>query len=195
MKRTLVVDDEEDMLWMLQRSLNKNMEDVEVLAARSGEEALDILHEKEVDLVITDINMPGMSGLDLLIEIKNQYPKTGVMIMTAYPSSGYKDKAMMNGSLRFIEKPFDINDLRRQVDDLLHKSDTFKGMVDGIELMDIIQFNCLSKSTSALKVKTDNTEGMIFLRTVMLFMRCAARHQAKRPFTKSSLSRVALSKT
>lgn len=164
MKRILVVDDEDDMLWMLQRNLNKNMENVEILAAHSGEEALDILGENEIDLVLTDINMPGISGLDLLIEIKNLYPKTGVMIMTAYPSSGYKDMAMMNGSLRFIEKPFDIHDLREQVKDVLSRDDYFRGVVDGVELIDIVQFNGLSKSTSALKVTTGEAEGMIFFK-------------------------------
>ena len=89
MKTVLVVDDEEDMLWMLQRNLNKGMKDVEILAAKSGEEALAILSDKSVNLVITDINMPGMNGLDLLIEINNRYPQTGVIIMTAYPSTAY----------------------------------------------------------------------------------------------------------
>jgi len=164
MKRILVVDDEEDMLWMLQRNLSKNMEGIEVLAAHSGEEALEILGDSNSDLVITDINMPGISGLDLLIEIKNRFPKTDVMIMTAYPSSVFKDKAMMNGSLRFIEKPFDINDLRQQIADVLDKGTTFQGMVNGIELMDIVQFNSLSKSKSALKVKAGDMEGMIFFK-------------------------------
>lgn len=164
MKKILVVDDEDDMLWMLQRNLNKNMDDVEILAAHSGEEALELLGKNKIDLVITDINMPGISGLDLLLEIKNLYHKTEVMIMTAYPSSGYKDAAMSNGSLKFIEKPFDINDLRKQVKDVLSRDEYFKGVVDGIELMDIVQFNGLSKSTSALNVKTKNAEGMIFFK-------------------------------
>ena len=79
MKRVLVVDDEEDMLWMLQRNLNKGMQDVEILAAKSGEEALAVLSDKPAELVITDINMPGMSGLDLLVEINNRFPGTGVI--------------------------------------------------------------------------------------------------------------------
>ncbi|MDX2494623.1 MAG: response regulator, partial [Desulfuromusa sp.] len=83
MKRVLVVDDEEDMLWMLQRNLNKGMQDVEILAAKSGEEALAVLSDQKVNLVITDINMPGISGLDLLVEINNKFPNTGVIIMTA----------------------------------------------------------------------------------------------------------------
>jgi predicted regulator of Ras-like GTPase activity (Roadblock/LC7/MglB family)/CheY-like chemotaxis protein len=162
MKRVLVVDDEEDMLWMLQRNLNKGMKDVEILAAKSGEEALAVLSDRTVDLVITDINMPGMNGLDLLIEINNRFPGTGVIIMTAYPSNAYENKAMMSGSLRFIEKPFDIKVVRAIVQEVLKDSEGFQGTVDGVDLIDIVQFNALSKATAALKVTAGDREGMIF---------------------------------
>jgi len=164
MKRVLVVDDEEDMLWMLQRNLNKGMDNVEILAAKSGEEALAILSDKSAELVITDINMPGMNGLDLLIEINNRFPETGVIIMTAYPSNAYENKAMMSGSLRFIEKPFDINEVRGIVKDALKVNDGFQGTVDGVDLIDIVQFNSLSRATAALKVTTGDQEGMIFFK-------------------------------
>lgn len=164
MKRVLVVDDEEDMLWMLQRNLNKGMQDVEILAAKSAEEALAILSDKPANLVITDINMPGMNGLDLLIEINNRFPETGVIIMTAYPSNAYENKAMMSGSLRFIEKPFDINDVRNIVKEALKVHEGFQGTVDGVDLIDIVQFNALSRATAALKVTTGDQEGMIFFK-------------------------------
>ncbi|MFT5699998.1 MAG: putative regulator of Ras-like GTPase activity (Roadblock/LC7/MglB family) [Desulforhopalus sp.] len=164
MKKVLVVDDEEDMLWMLQRNLNKGMQDVEILAAKSGEEALAILSDQKVNLVITDINMPGISGLDLLVEINNKFPDTGVIIMTAYPSNAYENKAMMSGSLRFIEKPFDIKDVRAIVEEILQPGERFQGTVDGVDLTDIVQFNGLSRATAALKVTTGNQEGMIFFK-------------------------------
>jgi predicted regulator of Ras-like GTPase activity (Roadblock/LC7/MglB family)/DNA-binding response OmpR family regulator len=164
MKRVLVVDDEEDMLWMLQRNLNKGMKDVEILAAKSGEEALALLSDRSVNLVITDINMPGMNGLDLLIEINNRFPGTGVIIMTAYPSNAYENKAMMSGSLRFIEKPFDIKVVRAIVEEVLKESEGFQGTVDGVDLIDIVQFNGLSRATAALKVTTGDREGMIFFK-------------------------------
>lgn len=164
MKRVLVVDDEEDMLWMLQRNLNKGMTDVEILAAKSGEEALALLSDRTVNLVITDINMPGMNGLDLLVEINNRFPGTGVIIMTAYPSNAYKNKAMMSGSLRFIEKPFDIKEVRLIVEEVLKEGEGFQGTVDGISLVDIVQFNGLSRATAALKVTTGDREGMIFFK-------------------------------
>ena len=165
MKRVLVVDDEADMLWMLQRNLNKDMKDVEILAAESGEEALSILSDKKVNLVISDINMPGMNGLDLLLEINNRYPQTGVIIMTAYPSNTYENQAMLGGSLRFIEKPFDIKEMRQIVQSTLNAEEGFQGTVDGIDLMDIVQFNGLARATAALKVTTaNNNEGMIFFK-------------------------------
>lgn len=160
----LVVDDEEDMLWMLQRNLNKGMPDVEILAAKSAEEALATLSDTPANLVITDINMPGMNGLDLLVEINNRFPSTGVIIMTAYPSNAYENKAMMSGSLRFIEKPFDINEVRTIVKEALKVNEGFQGTVDGIDLIDIVQFNALSRATAALKVTTGDREGMIFFR-------------------------------
>ena len=102
-----------------------------------------------------------MNGLDLLIEINNRYPQTGVIIMTAYPSSAYENEAMMSGSLRFIEKPFDINEMRSIVERNLKGAEGFQGTIDGIELLDIVQFNGLSRATAALKVTTANQEGMI----------------------------------
>jgi hypothetical protein len=105
-----------------------------------------------------------MNGLDLLIEINNRFPETGVIIMTAYPSNAYENKAMMSGSLRFIEKPFDINDVRNIVKEALKAHEGFQGTVDGVDLIDIVQFNALSRATAALKVTTGDQEGMIFFK-------------------------------
>lgn len=184
MKRVLVVDDEEDMLWMLQRNLNKGMQDVEILAAKSAEEALALLSDRTVNLVITDINMPGMSGLDLLVEINNRFPGTGVIIMTAYPSSAYENKAMMSGSLRFIEKPFDIKEVRAIVEGVLKENEGFQGTVGGVDLVDIVQFNALSKATAALKVTTGDREGMIFfMEGAVVHAMCGQEHGEEAFFT------------
>ena len=160
---------------------------MEILAAKSGEEALAVLSDKNVNLVITDINMPGMNGLDLLIEINNRYPQTGVIIMTAYPSNAYKNEAMLRGSLRFIEKPFDINDMRRTVQQVLKENEGFQGTVDGIELMDIVQFNGLSRATAALKVTTTDHEGMIFFKNgEVVHAMCDNESGENAPFSPSS---------
>jgi len=165
MKQVLIVDDEADVLWMLQKSLNKGMPDVDLLVAASGEEALAVLASDPVDLVITDINMPGMNGLDLLVEINNKYPHIGVIVITAYPSSAYQSQAILAGSLKFIEKPFDIKYLRKIVEEFLNdKKNGFQGTISGIDLIDIVQFNGLSRATAALKVTNDSSTGMIFFK-------------------------------
>lgn len=164
MKRILIVDDEEDMLWMLQKNLSKGMDQVETLAASSGEEALAVLADKKVELVITDINMPGMSGLDLLIEISNRHPQTRVIIMTAYPSNTYEHTAKLSGCLKYIEKPFDIKEMRESAQEALTSDSPTNNSLDGIELLDILQFNGLSQATAALKISSPSEDGMIFFK-------------------------------
>ncbi len=163
MKKVLIVDDEEDMLWMLQRNLDSGIPNIETFAAQSGFEALDVLNETEIDLVITDINMPGMSGLELLTEISSKWKETKVIIMTAYPSNAFENKARKEGALQFVEKPFDINDMRKLVENTL-QNDQPSSSTGGIALIDIIQFNGLAKSTSALKITKGDENGMIYFR-------------------------------
>jgi len=154
MQKVLIVDDEEDMLWMLQRNLDNGIPNIETITAQSGSEALGVLSENEISLVITDINMPGMSGLELLTEVSGKYPDTKVIIMTAYPSNAFENKAKKEGAIQFVEKPFDINDMRKIVENSLEASDA-AAAGGGIALLDIIQFNGLANATSALKVVSD----------------------------------------
>lgn len=164
MKKVLIVDDEEDMLWMLQRNLDNGIPNIETFAAQSGNEALDILKETDIDLVITDINMPGMSGLELLTEVNNRWKNTKVIIMTAYPSNAFANKAKKEGAVKFVEKPFDINDMRTIVENALEGDVVSQHSRGGIALVDIIHFNGLAKSTSALKISTPDQKGMIYFR-------------------------------
>ena len=81
MKRLLIVDDEEDMVWSLQKNLNNASLDVDILTALSGEEALQCINTMPVDLIITDIKMPGISGLDLLLHVKKLQKLLYLLIM------------------------------------------------------------------------------------------------------------------
>ena len=129
MKKILIVDDEEDMIWSLQKNLNHESLKADIITASSGEESLNVLDQTPVDLIITDIKMPGISGLDLLVEVKNRFPNTGVIVMTAYPSPEYKSEAMAKGGLHYIEKPFDINELRKIVKETLKETGLFQGLM------------------------------------------------------------------
>jgi len=100
--RILVVDDEKSMQQFLTALLRR--EGYEVLNASSGEEALDTVREHDVDLVITDLKMPGMDGIQLLERIKKADPGIPVVIMTAYASQKSAIDALNLGAFHYLEK-------------------------------------------------------------------------------------------
>ena len=93
LKKVLIVDDEETLTWSMAKSLSKDKDKYEVLIANNGQEAMNLLKKSKVDLVISDIRMPDINGLDLLVRIKMEYPETKVIIMTAYGSSDVQKEA------------------------------------------------------------------------------------------------------
>jgi YesN/AraC family two-component response regulator len=163
-KRVLIVDDEEDLTWTLNKKLSKDKDKFDVLLASNGREALDLLSQVPIDVVVSDIKMPEINGLDLLLEIKKRYPTTKVIIMTAYGSPEVRSKAIQGGCLYYIEKPFEINELRSMILDALSEKEGFKGTVSDFQLPDIIQLNCLGRLTSALIIKHENEEGTIYFK-------------------------------
>ncbi len=163
LKKVLIVDDEETLTWSMAKSLSKDKDKYEVLIANNGKEAINILNQHRIDLVISDIRMPDINGLDLLLKIRKEYPQTKVIIMTAYGSSEIHKEANRRGSLFYIEKPFEISDIRRIIIDLIGKKKGFQGKVIGLQLTDIIQMNCLSRLTTALVITRDGEKGVIYL--------------------------------
>jgi YesN/AraC family two-component response regulator len=145
------------------RSLSKDRERYEVMVANDGKEALGLLEGNKIDLVITDIRMPDINGLDLLLRIKKEYPQTKVIIMTAYGSSDIRREARQRGSLYYVEKPFEISEIRKIIIDLLGKRKGFQGKVFDLHLTDIIQMNCLGRLTTALAVSQNGDKGVIYL--------------------------------
>jgi len=119
LKKVLIVDDEETLTWSMARSLSKDKDKYEVIIANNGKEALNLLKKNPIDLVISDIRMPDINGLDLLVKIKKEYPQTRVIIMTAYGSFDVQKEANRRGSLYYIEKPFEISDIRKIMKSLL----------------------------------------------------------------------------
>ncbi|MCK5551975.1 MAG: response regulator, partial [Deltaproteobacteria bacterium] len=113
LKKVLIVDDEETLTWSMAKSLSRDRDKYEVEIANNGKEALEVLGKMPIDLVISDIRMPDLNGLDLLVRVKEEYPHTKVIIMTAYGSSDVQKEASKRGSLYYIEKPFEINEIRK----------------------------------------------------------------------------------
>ena len=105
MENILIVDDEKNYPMILSELFKE--EGYIPLMASSGMEALDIMADEQIDLVLTDVKMPGMNGIQLLEKIKKTYPDVPVIIMTAYGSVEKAVEAMHKGAYTFILKPFE----------------------------------------------------------------------------------------
>ncbi|MBJ2175562.1 response regulator [Aureibaculum sp. A20] len=121
--KILVVDDEHDVKTLFQQRFRKEIRkgELEFVFAFSGEEALTVLEsmKQEAVLILSDINMPGMSGLELLKKIKKEYlaPPPVVMMITAYGDEENFNTAKSLGADDFLTKPVDFKLLK---DKLIH---------------------------------------------------------------------------
>jgi two-component system, NtrC family, response regulator len=112
-RRILVVDDDASLRRVTQVQLEN--EGYTVTMAASGEEAKAVLARKPQDLVITDLSMPGISGVDLLKDIRSDYPDTIVLLITAFGTVGTAVQAMKLGAYDYITKPVNPDSLRMVV--------------------------------------------------------------------------------
>ena len=108
--RIMVIDDEESMCKFMKIMLNK--EGYEVTTSQSGSEALNILKERNYDLVIADLMMPGLNGLELLSRVKSLDPDANFIVMTAYASVDTAIEALKKGAYDYLTKPFKVDEIR-----------------------------------------------------------------------------------
>jgi DNA-binding NtrC family response regulator len=111
MKRILVVDDEENARIALSKILTR--EGYEVASAGNGYEALNYLRDREVELIITDINMPEMNGMAFLRELNRSHPASNVIMITAYGEVESYIEAMNLGAFEYINKPVKLEELNK----------------------------------------------------------------------------------
>jgi CheY-like chemotaxis protein len=118
MMHILVVDDERDMESLFRQQFRKEIraEQVYVHFASSAKEALELMGALSLpDLVLSDINMPEMSGLELLRTSKQRYPQVPVIMVTAFGDEENRDAAKQYGANGFFSKPVDFTMLRKQM--------------------------------------------------------------------------------
>lgn len=109
----LVVDDELLIRDLLYDFFHDQGWDITV--AENGKKALDIMQEKQFDVVLTDLRMPSMDGMELTSQVQQDYPDIPVVIMTGYPSVDSAVAALRIRVADYITKPFNVNDLFKRV--------------------------------------------------------------------------------
>lgn len=121
----LVVDDEPDVELMFQHKFRKEIKvkKIEFHFSLSAADALDYLdslsHQAEATLILSDINMPGMNGLDLLKVIKEKYSQLPVFMVTAYGDETSQQTAQKHGASGFVSKPVDFTQLKKDIFSLI----------------------------------------------------------------------------
>jgi len=152
MAKILVVDDDQGMREFLEILLAR--EGYEVASASGGKEALGLCKKHKFDLAITDLKMPKVDGIDVLKSIKEISPETMVILITAFASGETAVAAMKEGAYDYLEKNFDVEDLKSVIKDALSK----KGIKeeDAVFMKDVedsFSFgNMIGKSKGMLKV-------------------------------------------
>ncbi|MCX5877144.1 MAG: sigma-54 dependent transcriptional regulator [Deltaproteobacteria bacterium] len=113
--RLLIVDDEEDMLTGLQRTIERNIPGLEVVTSTRASDALRLITEQSFDLALLDVMMPEMNGIALLEKLRAKDPELSVVMMTAFASIDLAVNAIKKGAYDFITKPFDKDTILRVI--------------------------------------------------------------------------------
>ena len=116
----LFVDDEQDVETLFRQKFRREIKsgELELSFAFSGEDALNLLENTDppkFGYVFSDINMPGMNGLELLDNIKNRFPQIEVSMISAYGDTENYDKAIKSGAKGFFTKPVDFDSLKTEI--------------------------------------------------------------------------------
>ncbi len=118
-KHILIVDDEPNVATSLGRMLEHLDQSCQVSIAHSGEEALEVLDRSPVNLLITDLRMPGISGLDLIRWVRTSSPQTRTILITAYGSDEVEAEARRLEAYCYVTKPFDVGDFAQTAQEAL----------------------------------------------------------------------------
>ncbi len=147
MSRLLVVDDEKSICSTIEAALKASGHQVEV--ADSGEMAITLMRKQAPDILLTDLRMDGMSGLDLLNKTREYFPSATVVIMTAYGTIDTAVSAMRNGAYDYLVKPF----TPEQLDHLIERIEEYRRLKDeNVKLRD--QVDTLSEPSAIVSHNT-----------------------------------------
>lgn len=160
--KILIVDDSKVILKMMEKHLNN--QGYSVTLADSAVKAAKILKKEDFLLIITDISMPNVSGLDLLLWIKNNKPNSKVVVMTAFSSEEMKKFISKTGAINYIEKNGDLGNLNKTISESFAKG--FSCNIKDISLFDFLNIIYLSKSTKIINIESPYSGdiGLIFFK-------------------------------
>jgi len=169
-KRILFVDDEPAFLETLATVIEETSPDLwEPYFAESAGKALSLLQDQPVDLVVLDVEMPVIDGLQFLSLVHRKHPNLTKVVLTGYATDQHRAACLSGGAELFLEKPRTAEDLG-SILATLHElarwqpEEGFRGVLRRVGLQDIIQMECLSRHSVVLYISTEPAHGEVFIR-------------------------------
>lgn len=165
--KLLLLDDDQDLLELYKEILGRLPSKPEIHTATSGARAIALLESETFTLLLSDLNMPKMDGLQVLTIVRRKFPQLRTAVMTSVLDEQFRARAYSMGIDLFLEKPNSSQEITFFLDcieSLLDKetSGGFRG-VQSKSLVDIIQLECLSQSSSVLKIINGVADGRIWI--------------------------------
>jgi FixJ family two-component response regulator len=160
----LLIDDEDDLVWSLGRRLQRALQGVQVKSTTRAEVLLSARGSCPFDAVVTDIRMPNVSGLEVLIAARKKWPALPFAVMTAYPADFMRAVAPRAGALGYLEKPFELSALVRAVEGALAQASdpSFPAAAARNEAFDLLQVSLLSNLSGTLHLSQEGRAGAVW---------------------------------
>jgi len=159
----------------------------EIHRASTADQALAVLKEKAIDLVVLDIGMPVLDGIQLLALVHRRYPDIQKAILTGSASAGNREACLANGAGLFIHKPLSSEGMKAvftTLNELITwaQSRGFSGMLRQVSLPDVIQMECLARHSSILEVRNQRLYGQIYIETGAIVHAAAGTLKGEKAF-------------
>ena len=137
MKPVWIVDDDRSIRWVLEKALGR--ENIPFISYASAQEALAALDDGEPQVLVSDIRMPGKSGLELLQTVKQRFPTVPVIVMTAYSDLESAVAAFHGGAYEYLPKPFDVDQavdlIRRALEESRREAEALEPLAEAPEIL------------------------------------------------------------
>ncbi|MCK5055922.1 MAG: response regulator [Candidatus Aminicenantes bacterium] len=159
----LIVDDEKKIVELLKETITKMSKNYRILEAYNGKEALEKIDKEKIDLVLLDIKMPVMSGVQVLTELHNKKLWLPIIILTAYNVSDIEVNFREFGIVDYLSKPLDMVMLKSTIGQVLRNREQ-KDSITGMSLAAILQVLEMEQRTGVMTIKMEDKNGRIFFR-------------------------------
>lgn len=181
--RILLVDDEQQFATAISAFLHSKNHDV--VTAGTAEEALELIFNNEFDLLITDINMPDMDGIELIRKVRTKKANQKIVIITGFPSHESQEEAFKMGVINYLVKPFALDRFLEVVTKALRGNGrNGKGLHGPVELTceDLIQMHALSGRSLLLEIINEDDTGRIYFKNGKVIHAETAAHKGDEAF-------------